>query len=132
MDILNYEFNGEGMELIYKNKRWMVGIKNWKPSKDKTNINYLKRHQTDQLLVLLKGECLLVFANETEYGLKFESVKMHPFQVYQVPSGLWYNTVTRKDTKLILIGDSGTSEDNSDTVYLSMAQLEALSKLLLE
>ena len=31
MTILNYEFTGEGMQRVFENEKWTVGIKNWKP-----------------------------------------------------------------------------------------------------
>ena len=29
MEILNYEFTGEGMHRVFENEKWTVGIKNW-------------------------------------------------------------------------------------------------------
>lgn len=31
MTIANYEFTGEGMQRVFENEKWTVGIKNWKP-----------------------------------------------------------------------------------------------------
>ena len=124
MIILNYEFNGEGMQRVFENEKWTVGIKNWKPANDVTGIDCLERHnKTDELFVLVEGSCTLVYANETEGGLEFGAVKMEKDKVYNIPATLWHNTITCKDTKMILIEDSNTSMENSDILNLTEDQI---------
>lgn len=130
MNILNYEFSGEGMQRVFENEKWTVGIKNWKPANDVTGIDCLERHnKTDELFVLVEGSCTLVYANEVDDGLKFGSVKMEKDKVYNIPATLWHNTITCKDTKMILIEDSNTSMDNSDILNLTEAQIQEMRSL---
>lgn len=131
MTILNYEFTGEGMQRVFENEKWTVGIKNWKPANDITGISNLERHnKTDELFVLVEGACTLIYANETDNGLEFGAVKMEKDKVYNIPATLWHNTVTQKDTKMILIEDSNTSMENSDVIDLDAAQLETVKSLV--
>ena len=120
MNILNYEFNGEGMQRVFENEKWTVGIKNWKPANDVTGIDCLERHNKT---------CTLVYANETEGGLEFGAVKMEKDKVYNIPATLWHNTITCKDTKMILIEDSNTSMENSDILNLTEAQIAEMRSL---
>ena len=130
MTILNYEFNGKGMQRVFENEKWTVGIKNWKPANDVTGIDCLERHnKTDELFVLVEGSCTLVYANEVNGGLEFGAVKMEKDKVYNIPATLWHNTITRKDTKMILIEDSSTSVDSSDILSLTEAQIEEMRSL---
>ena len=130
MNILNYEFNGEGMQRVFENEKWTVGIKNWKPANDVTGIDCLERHnKTDELFVLVEGSCTLVYANETEGGLEFGAVKMEKDKVYNIPATLWHNTITCKDTKMILIEDSNTSMENSDIRTLTEAHIAEMRSL---
>ena len=130
MNILNYEFTGEGMQRVFENEKWTVGIKNWKPANDVTGIDCLERHnKTDELFVLVEGSCTLMYANETEGGLEFGAVKMEKDKVYNIPATLWHNTITCKDTKMILIEDSSTSMENSDILNLVAAQIEEMRSL---
>ena len=130
MNILNYEFNGEGMQRVFENEKWTVGIKNWKPANDVTGIDCLERHnKTDELFVLVEGSCTLVYANETEGGLEFGAVKMEKDKVYNIPATLWHNTITCKDTKMILIEDSNTSMEYSDILNLTEAQIAEMRSL---
>jgi hypothetical protein len=47
---------------------------------------------------------------------------MEPLKLYKIPQSLWHNTVTKKDTKLLLVEDSATCSKNSDVVMLDPAQ----------
>lgn len=130
MQILNYEFSGEGMQRVFENEKWTVGIKNWKPANDITGIDNLERHnKTDELFVLIAGTCTLISAVETENGLAFSRTVMEPNKVYNIPATLWHNTITTKDTKMILIEDSNTSMENSDVISLTAAQIEEIQAL---
>lgn len=131
MEIASYEFTGEGMRRMYENEKWTVGIKNWKPANDITGLDMLERHnETDELFVLLSGSCTLISAEETENGWAFDKVKMEPGRVYNIPRSLWHNTVTQKDTKMILIEDSNTGESNSDFYRLTAENLKAIQQLV--
>ncbi len=131
MRIADYEFSGEGMQRVFENEKWTVGIKNWKPANDITGIDMLERHnQTDELFVLAAGSCTLVSAEETPDGLVFSKVEMEPNKVYNIPATLWHNTITKKDTKMILIEDSNTGMDNSDIYKLSEAEIAEIQQLV--
>ena len=131
MEILQYAFEGEGMTRVFENAKWMVGIKNWKPMNDIANINNLERHnETDELFILLKGRCTLLYANETESGLDIQAVEMEPLRVYNIPRTLWHNTVTEHDTKLALIEDSSCGPANSDVRDLTQKEIARVHQLL--
>lgn len=122
-------FTGEGMNRVYENEKWMVGLKNWKPANDITGIDCLERHnETDELFVLLAGRCTLVFATGENNALTFGAVEMEPNKVYNIPRSMWHNTVTQKDTKLVLIEDVSTGMENSDILPLSPEQIELVKK----
>lgn len=131
MTIAMYEYTQEGMQRVFENEKWMVGIKNWKPANDITGIDCLERHnETDELFVLVAGSCTLIYANETDGGIRFGAVKMEPQKVYNIPAALWHNTVTQKDTKMILIEDSNTSMENSDILSLNEEQIKTIRSLV--
>ena len=131
MEILKYGYEGEGLTRVFENEKWTVGIKNWKPMNDIANINNLERHNgTDELFILLKGRCTLLYANETAEGLDIQAVEMEPLKVYNIPRTLWHNTVTWKDTKLALIEDSSTGSANSDVIDLTEAQIARVRELV--
>lgn len=131
MNIQELSFAGEGMSRVFENEKWMVGVKNWKPANDISEIDCLERHnKTDELFVLLAGRCTLLYANEVGGGLDIGAVEMEPMRVYNIPSTLWHNTVTQKDTKLVLIEDSSTGMDNSDILPMTAEQIAAVKLLV--
>ena len=62
-------------------------------------------------------------------SIEFDAVKMEKDKVYNIPATLWHNTITQKDTKMILIEDSNTSMDNSDILSLDEAQIAKVRSL---
>ncbi|MCX7027453.1 MAG: cupin [Spirochaetes bacterium] len=131
MEIQCWEYGAEGLKRVYENSKWMVGVKHWKPANDISNIDCLERHnETDELFVLLAGSCVLLSATEkSSGGLDIQATRMVPQKVYNIPRTLWHNTVTSKDTKLILVEDSATGSSNSDVVQLDEAQRATARKL---
>lgn len=123
MKIERYTYAGEAMQRVYENKKWTIGVKNWKPGSDPGMIDCLERHnETDELFVLLRGSCVLVCAEETDGGLKFDAEAMDPGAVYNIPQGLWHNAITSRDAKLIVIEDVSTGMSNSDILSLNEEQ----------
>jgi mannose-6-phosphate isomerase-like protein (cupin superfamily) len=117
--ILVQAFEEEGLKRVYDNDSWIIGMKNYKPANDIANLDRLERHnRTDEIFVLTAGVCVLISAEETGGKLKFDSIDMEANKVYVIPRGLWHTTVTRKDTRLILIEAADTSEANSDVLML--------------
>ena len=124
MKIESYTYTGEAMKRVYENEKWTIGVKNWKPGSDPSMIDCLERHnKTDELFVLVHGSCVLVCAEETENGLRFDAVEMQPGAVYNIPQNLWHNAITGKDAKLIVIEDVSTGMSNSEILQLNEEQI---------
>ena len=132
MEILNYSFDGEGMQRVFQNEKWTVGIKNWKPANDITGINNLERHnKTDELFVLLDGRCTLLYADDDNgTAVNIGKVEMEPMKVYKIPATLWHNTVTQPGAKLILIENNPTDMTNSDVYNLTEDQIAEIKALV--
>jgi len=131
--IIEYEYEGKGLQRVYENKEWMVGIKNYKPENDIKNIDCLERHnETDELFVLLCGTCILLYALEdiTNDSFELKAISMELNKVYNIPKGLWHNTVTQQETKLILIEAAATSQQNSNAIQLSHDQIARAKELI--
>ncbi len=136
-EVLQYEFNGQGLSRVYENGDWMIGIKNYKPANALENIDCVERHNgTDELFVLLEGECVLLYADEISShvpsaALEFRALSMERGRVYNIPRGLWHTTVTKPGTKLILVEAAATGPHNSDVFNLSQTQIKAIREIIL-
>lgn len=116
-----YENNAEGILCVYKNDKWLVSIKNWKPDNDLSGIAHLEvHHSTDEQFILSAGKAILITA-ERENGAFRDIVltPMEPGKVYNVPKECWFYSITQKDTKMMYVQDSNCSMENSDFADLS-------------
>ncbi|MGV8982844.1 cupin [Clostridium sp.] len=124
LDLIKFVYEEDGLKRGYENKEWIVGIKNYKKSNDIEFISNLERHnKTDEVFVLVDGKCSIVTAEEKDFKMLFKIEIMNKSTIYTIPKGIWHNTVTSRDAKLILIENSDTSMKNSDTLELDLEQL---------
>ena len=121
-----YENNAEGILCVYKNEKWLVSIKNWKPDNDIAGIAHLEvHHSTDEQFILAAGKAILITA-ERENGAFRDIVLtlMEQGKVYNVPKEVWFYSITQKDTKMMYVQDSNCSMENSDFADLSAENIE--------
>jgi mannose-6-phosphate isomerase-like protein (cupin superfamily) len=121
-------YDGEGLKRAVESGSWFVAIKNWKPANDIDGFDMLERHlETDEVFVLLDGACtLLVDGSAADDASDIGCVAMEPMKVYCIPKGVWHNTITSRDAKLILMENSDTSMANSEIRTLNVDERAAL------
>lgn len=119
-----YENNGEGILCVYKNEKWLVSIKNWKPDNDIDGIAHLEiHHSTDEQFILAAGKAILITAAKADDGFEIELTLMEQGKVYNVPAECWFYSITQKDTKMMYVQDSNCSMENSDFCDLSRDEI---------
>ena len=119
-----YENNGEGILCVYKNEKWLVSIKNWKPDNDIDGIAHLEiHHSTDEQFILAGGKAILITAEKEEDGFQIELTLMEQGKVYNVPKECWFYSITQKDTRMMYVQDSNCSMENSDFCDLSRDEI---------
>lgn len=124
-----FGYDGEGIQCIYDNKKWVFCIKNWKPNNDIKNIQYLEVHkETDEQFVLLEGKAVLLAAARTGSAFQIDVISMKPLKVYNIPQGTWFNTITQRDTKLVYVQDAGTTEKNSEYCDMTKEELRTVKE----
>ncbi len=125
-----YKNNDEGIKCVYKNEKWLVCIKNWKPDNDIEGLKHLEiHHSTDEQFVLISGKAVLITA-ERDNG-KFVNIELTPMEigkVYNVPKEMWFYSITRKDTKMAYVQDSNCSMDNSELCDMTKEEIEDIQK----
>lgn len=126
IDIFTHE--DEGIDIVYDNQKWIVAIKNWKPDNDMTGIHRLEvHHATDEQFILMAGDAILLTADFAEDHFEnIELEKMEIGKVYNVPQGKWFYSITKRNSKMAYIQDSGTSLDNSEYFELNQQELEII------
>lgn len=125
-----YENNGEGIRCVYKNSKWLVCIKNWKPDNDIAGLAHLEiHHSTDEQFILSAGKAILVTAKRNKD--KFENIVltlMEKGKVYNVPEETWFYSITQKDTKMMYVQDAGCSMDNSALCDLTADEINYIQQ----
>ena len=99
-----YEHSGEGILCVYKNPKWLVSIKNWKPDNDIDGIVHLEvHHSTDEQFILAAGKAILITAERKEGRFEIQLTLMEQGKVYNVPAECWFYSITQKDTKMMYV-----------------------------
>ena len=121
-----YENDEEGIKCVYKNDKWLVSIKNWKPDNDISGISHLEiHHESDEQFILSAGKAILISADRENCKITdITLTEMEKGKVYNVAKEMWFYSITQKNTKMMYIQDASTSMDNSDFISLSEAQIK--------
>lgn len=125
-----YENREEGIKVVYKNTKWLVCIKNWKPDNDIEGIAHLEiHHTTDEQFILVAGKAILITAEKDgEHFKNIELTLMEKDKVYNVPEEVWFYSITQKDTKIVYVQDSGCSMENSELCDLTPEEVTQIQK----
>lgn len=108
-------------------KSWRVAILCYCEELEIKNLRTMQKHnETDEVFILLKGNCTLFVGGKGDRIYDIEGIAMKPLRLYNVKRGVWHtHTLDRKATVLI-VENQDTCEVNSPTELLSEAQLEIL------
>lgn len=110
------EYTGEEYQPVLSYRDWRVAILNYADSMLPENIKDFTKHSfTDEVFVVLKGECILFLA-EDETLEKIHAVKLEPYKVYNVKQGIYHNHTLSKDAMVLIVESDDTCEDNSPVV----------------
>lgn len=97
---------------------WKVAVFNSAPIWKAENLTYLQKHNlSDEVFILLKGQCTLILSEEDE-PKELYAVRMEPGKVYNIPKGKWHSHALGEETTVIVVENSDTVPENSPKVAL--------------
>lgn len=112
-DVDIFDISVKGFNPVVDYENWSVAIFNDDTIWKQENINYLQKHDfTDEVFVLLKGQCTLIVSSE-QIPVKMYGIKMQQGKVYNVKKGVWHSHVLGEDTKVLVVENSDTTAYNS-------------------
>lgn len=76
---------------------------------------FTKHIFSDEVFVLLYGECILLLSGEEEPG-NIYGVKLEKGKVYNVPKGMWHSHVLGDNTKILVVENQDTVPENSPKI----------------
>jgi len=88
-----------------------------------------KHNESDEVFILLKGECTLFTGGLGEELNDIDGIKMEPLQLYNVKRGVWHTHTLEKDGTVLIVENRNTCDDNSPTLPLRKEQAELLKEL---
>ncbi|MUG66354.1 MULTISPECIES: cupin [Paenibacillus] len=119
-----YAHEGQGIQCVYRNEKWLVCIKNWKPDNDINGLYRLEVHrETDEQFILVHGQAILIVADRKDNQFDIELIRMEAGKVYNVPQDIWFYTIMEKDAIMMYVQDANTTEENSEYCNLNEAEL---------
>ena len=89
----------------------------------------MQRHlETDEVFVLLEGNCVLFSGGNGEHPEEIQWVKMEKNQLYNVKKGVWHTHTLDEEGSVLIIENQDTTDDNSPTEKLNETQIKAIRK----
>jgi ureidoglycolate hydrolase len=131
IDITTYE--GEGYKPVIDYNTWRVAILNYCEELEVQNIKTMQKHnETDEVFVLLKGNCTLFSGGKGDNISDVDGVAMKPLQLYNVKRGVWHTHTLDKDGMVLIVENKDTSDINSPTLPLDEEQVKQLKDVFIE
>lgn len=133
IQVLAYE--GEGIDEVYNNGRWLLSIKNWRAANDVEHITRLEiHHTTDQQFMLISGKaCLLLAPKDMDDSTQLQVQPLEIGKIYNLPVETWFNNVLSRDCKLMYCESADAGENgNSEYHSLTAAQIDAVAEKVRE
>lgn len=129
-EIQIYSMPESDYEPIVDYKTWRVAVLKYCPNTRPENIHTMQKHeQTDEVFVLLSGNCILYSAGNGDVPGEVLATKLEPDRVYNVPCGYWHNHTLDEGASVLIIENQDTNDDNSPILPISDGQKKELFRL---
>lgn len=110
---------------------WRVAVLAYCENTTLPKIQTMQKHdETDEVFVLIRGNCTLLTGGNGEKPGEMEAVKLEPCKVYNVKKGFWHNHVLDEEGIVLIVENRDTNNDNSPVFPLTEEQKAALEKLV--
>lgn len=117
-------------EPIIDYKTWRVAVLKYCPNTRPENIKTMQKHDfTDEVFVLLSGNCILYSAGNGECPGQLQAIHLEPDRVYNIPSGYWHNHTLDEGAAVLIVENQDTCDDNSPILPISEEQKAELFRL---
>ena len=109
-----YDYTGDNYMTVMSYDKWRVAYLNHGDRFEKKNFHVMERHmETDEVFVLLEGEATLVVGEE------LSKIEMQPYKVYNIPKGVWHHIFTKEGTKVLIVENEDTCDENSEFMQIN-------------
>ncbi|MCR5836753.1 MAG: hypothetical protein K6G88_09620 [Lachnospiraceae bacterium] len=121
IDITSYD--GEGYEPLVHFESWRCAVLRYIDELELENLTDMQKHnETDELFILLEGECVLFTGGQGDELNDFDAIKMEPLKVYNVKKGTFHTHTLKKDTTVLIVENDNTYDYNSPKIWFDAEQ----------
>jgi hypothetical protein len=121
------EHTEEGYHPCVDYGEWRVAILRYIDELEPKNIDAMECHnETDEVFVLLNGQCILFIGDGDGAIEMIYPVDMLPKKVYNVKRGVYHTHTLSNDAILLIVENRNTGPINSDRLRLTENQREQL------
>lgn len=122
-------FDQEGYQPLIDCNEWRVAMLNYCEELEVANIRSMQKHmETDEVFVLLEGNCILFTGGQETELQEIESIVMEPCKLYNVKKGVWHTHTLDQRGKVLIVENRTTCDENSPIELLSEEQKKELEK----
>lgn len=128
IDIVSYE--GEGYQPVIDYMSWRVAILRYCEELEVQNLKTMQKHnESDEVFVLLAGNCTLFTGGTGEVIHNVDGVAMEPMKLYNVKRGVWHTHTLDREATVLIVENRDTSDLNSPTLKLDTSQIEEVREV---
>jgi hypothetical protein len=112
-----------GFQPLVDSSCWRVGQLSYVPDLAADQIVEFQRHnESDELFVLLAGECVLFLGEGEDTITGILAQKMEPFKFYNIKRRAWHGHALSPDARILIVENRDTSLANSPRLGLTPEQ----------
>ena len=127
MDIEIKQYNEPGYAPVIDFETWRVSILYVFDELEVHNFKTMQNHQeTDEVFVLLRGNCTLFTAGNGEEAGTIQSTNLEPCKCYNVKAGVWHTHTLMENSSVLIVENRNTCDENSPVVQLTDEQIRQL------
>ena len=109
-----YDYTGDNYMTVMRYDKWRVAYLNHGDRFVEENFHKVERHmETDEVFVLLEGEATLIIGEE------LNKIEMEKNKVYNIPKGVWHHIFTKEGTKVLIVENEDTCDENSEFMLIN-------------
>ncbi len=121
------DYTGDGYRPLIDFGAWRVAILRACDDLRPENLATMQRHdETDEVFVLLAGQCILFFGEGADAVTAIHAVEMEPLKLYNVKRGAWHTHTLSADATVLIVENVDTNDANSPLLALTAGQREEL------
>ena len=125
-------FDAEGYAPVVDYASWRVAILNYIDELEPQNIDNFQQHsETDEVFVLLSGQCILFVAEDDGEGgvEQIQAIDMQPHKMYNVKRGVYHTHTLSQDAKVLIVENRDTDDSNSPKIMIGEREQSELMRL---